>query len=226
MKNWYISVRKKKKAPVFVCSFICCLDPVFMCSCLFMLSFQVTKTLCHCNHPPTRLQYSTVEGRQKEMWGDSPLFLGQKKTPIVSERPPLPRLASPCMPLEVQRKERKRFREREREGGKAGSLCSCSCRGLWITSEWQRRKEWEKRERGEGREGHPEKRGHPQEGVRHTPQIRPLFFHALYSFSLSVSLSRVVLAWPSTERSLLSEWGVRNIHRRLFFPSVTYCNWI
>lgn len=146
-----------------------------------------------CTHTPTRLQYSTVEGRQKEMWGDSSLFSGQKKTPIVSECPPFPRLTSPCMPLEVQRKERKRFREREREGGKAGSLCSCSRRGLWITSECLRRKEWEKGERGKEREGHPEKRGHPKEGVRHTPQIRPpppfFFYHAPFIPAPSLYLS-------------------------------------
>lgn len=139
-----------KACILLVCS-SCCLAPAFMCSCFFMPSFQHMKTSCHCTHPLTRLQYSTVEGQQKDMWGDSPPFFRTEKDPNCVWAPSSP---SPRMPLEVQRKERKKFREREREGGKAGSLCSCSCRGLWITSEWQRRKEREQREeRGTQRRG-------------------------------------------------------------------------
>lgn len=167
---------------MLVCS-PCCLAPVFMCNCFFMPSFQHMKTSCHCTHPLTRLQCSTVEGQQKDMWGDSPPFFRTEKDPNCVWAPSSP---SPRMPLEVQRKKRKKFREREREGGKAGSLCSCSCRGLWITSEWQRRKEREQREE----KGHPKERGHQQEGVRHTPQIRPLFFgHALFSCSFTPCIS-------------------------------------
>lgn len=53
-----------------------------------------------------------------------------------------------------------------------------------------------------GGKGHPQERGHPQEGVRHTPQIRPLFSGSLFLDPLSVSLSRVGVVWPSTEQAL------------------------
>lgn len=80
---------------------------------------QDTKTLCHCCTPPhsPAAQYSrgATEGDVRRQ----PPFSGEKKTPIVFECPPLPCLASSRMPLEVQRKGRKRFR-RKGEGRREG----------------------------------------------------------------------------------------------------------
>lgn len=84
-------------------------------------------------------------------------FSGKKKTPIVSECPPLPRVASPRMPLEVQRKERKRF-WRKGEGRRQGWF-AVQLR-LWRPEDYIRvvQKKGRRRQKERGKRGETHRR--------------------------------------------------------------------
>lgn len=139
------------------------------------------------------------------MWGRSPppLFQGRKRPRLCLSA--LLSLASPRLACLWKCKERRErdFGEKEREGGKAGSLCSCACGGLRITSEWSKRKE------GDGRKKEA-RGGRPTGGCEAHSTNQTMFFLPTFSLPLSlsacVSLSSPVVERPSTELWLWSHW--------------------